>query len=388
MKKNTASQKIGAQMVSASDGSAFTGTVTVYVCGDAGTQAIGSVGSGICTHEGNGYHTYAPSQAETNYDLIAFTFIGTGAIPATVQLYTQMDANVLSVAGTAQTANDMSGDIDTLLTRVVGTLATGTHNPQTGDAYAVVNSGTFGNSAIKTQLADIHDTDLPAVKTDTAAILADTGTDGVVVPQAQADKVWGTTARTLTAGTNIVLAKGTGVTGLNDLAAADVRTAVGLATANLDTQLAALPTDADVNAACDTAVVDGALATAANLALVKSDTAAILADTGTDGVVVAAASKTGYAVGTGGIVAGSFASGALDAAALNADAVDELWDEQIGDSTITARQALKVFLAALAGKLTGAATATITIRNTADTVNVIVATVDADGNRSAVTLTV
>lgn len=88
MIKNTASQKVGVQMVSATDGSAFTGAVTVSVTGDAGTQATGSVGSGACTHEGNGYHTYAPAQAETNYDLIAFTFTGSGAIPATVQVYT------------------------------------------------------------------------------------------------------------------------------------------------------------------------------------------------------------------------------------------------------------------------------------------------------------
>jgi hypothetical protein len=87
MKKNTASQVIGAQMVSASDGSAFTGAVTVSVTGDGGTQAAGSVGSGACTHEGNGFHTYAPAQAETNYDHIAFTFTGTGAIPATLQVY-------------------------------------------------------------------------------------------------------------------------------------------------------------------------------------------------------------------------------------------------------------------------------------------------------------
>jgi hypothetical protein len=88
MIKNTAGQAIGAQMVSASDGSAFTGAVTCYVCGDGGTQAAGSVGSGACTHEGNGYHTYAPAQAETNYSLIAFTFTGSGAIPATVQVET------------------------------------------------------------------------------------------------------------------------------------------------------------------------------------------------------------------------------------------------------------------------------------------------------------
>jgi hypothetical protein len=85
MRKNIAGQKVGAQLVSASDGAAFTGAVTVYVTIDAATQAIGTVGSGAATHEGNGYHTYAPSQAETNGTLIAFTFIGTGAVPATVQ---------------------------------------------------------------------------------------------------------------------------------------------------------------------------------------------------------------------------------------------------------------------------------------------------------------
>lgn len=88
MKKNVVGQKIGAQLLLASDGSAFTGSVTVYVTVDAGTQSVGSVGSGACTHEGNGYHTYAPSQAETNGDLVAFTFTGTGAIPVTVQVYT------------------------------------------------------------------------------------------------------------------------------------------------------------------------------------------------------------------------------------------------------------------------------------------------------------
>lgn len=104
MIKNQAGQKVGAQMTSATDGSNFTGTVTVYVTGDAGTQAIGSVGSGICTHEGNGYHTYAPSQAETNYDLAAFTFIGTGAITVTKEYPTltvsQQTAISVSGAGT------------------------------------------------------------------------------------------------------------------------------------------------------------------------------------------------------------------------------------------------------------------------------------------------
>lgn len=86
---NTASQSIGAQMITAADGTAFTGSVTVSVTIDSGTQATGTVGSGACAHEGNGYHSYRPSQAETNGAHIAFTFTGTGAIPATVQVFTR-----------------------------------------------------------------------------------------------------------------------------------------------------------------------------------------------------------------------------------------------------------------------------------------------------------
>lgn len=116
MLKNVASQKIGAQLVSATDGSAFTGSVTVYVTGDAGTQAAGSVGAGACTHEGNGYHTYAPAQAETNYDLVAFTFTGTGAVPATVQVYPIPEAgllsNVIQISGDSGAADVLESILD------------------------------------------------------------------------------------------------------------------------------------------------------------------------------------------------------------------------------------------------------------------------------------
>lgn len=96
MKRNVAGQKIGAQIVSATDGSAFTGAVTVYVTKDAGTQAIGTVGSGAATHEGNGYHTYSPSQSETDGNLVAFTFVASGAVPVTVQV--AMSSEVWDVA--------------------------------------------------------------------------------------------------------------------------------------------------------------------------------------------------------------------------------------------------------------------------------------------------
>lgn len=145
MKKNVSGQKVGCQLVSATDGSAFTSAVTVAVTGDAGTQATGSVGSGACAHEGLGLHTYAPAQAETNYDYIAFTFTGTGAVPQTVHIYPLpttgilapatagrtlvvdaaglADANAVKVgptgSGTAQTARDIGASV--LLSSGTGT---------------------------------------------------------------------------------------------------------------------------------------------------------------------------------------------------------------------------------------------------------------------------
>lgn len=68
--------------------------------------------------------------------------------------------------------------------------------------------------------------------------------------------VWAVGTRLLTAGTNIVLAKGVGVTGFNDLDAAGVRTAVGLASANLDTQLAAIDDFLDTEIAAIKAKTD------------------------------------------------------------------------------------------------------------------------------------
>jgi hypothetical protein len=135
--KNTAGQTIGAQLISATDGSAFTGAVTVAVTGDGGTQATGSVGSGACTHEGNGFHTYAPAQAETDYDHVAFTFTGTGAVPVTIQIYTTF--------------------------------------PQTGDSFTRLGAPAG---------ASVSD-DIATAGGNIDLILADTGTDGVLISMAQ-----------------------------------------------------------------------------------------------------------------------------------------------------------------------------------------------------------
>jgi len=111
------------------------------------------------------------------------------------------------------------------------------------------------------------------------------------------------------------------------------------------------------------------------------------------------------ALGAGSITAATIATGAIDADALAADAVSEIQSglataaalatvgadvlavfDQAIEGSLSARQSMRLFLSALAGKLSGAATTTISIRDTGDTKDRIIATVDADGNRTAMTL--
>jgi hypothetical protein len=160
-----------------------------------------------------------------------------------------------------------------------------------------------------------------------------------------AGNVWTNATRTLSAGTNIVLAKGTGVTGFTDLDAAGVRMAVGLASANLDTQLTAIDDFLDTEVAAIKAKTDQMVFTTAN----RLDSTVI--------------DKTGF----------SLAAAGLDSVAI--------------ETGLNARQALSLTTAASVGRLSGAATTTVTILGAGVATTRAVATVDADGNRTAITLT-
>lgn len=265
MKKNVASQVVGAQMVSATDGSAFTGSVTCYVTGDGGTQAAGSVGSGACTHEGNGFHTYAPAQAETNYDHVAFTFTGSGAVPATVQIYTSFPqtgdnyARLGAPAG-ASIAADIAGvqsDTNDIQTRIPAALVSGRIDASIGAmASGVVTATAIAADAIGASelaadaVAEIADAVWDEVLSghltagSTGEALNASGSAGdpwtTALPGAysagQAGYIIGTNLNA-TVSSRLASASYTA-----PLDAAGTRSAVGLASANLDTQLDALPT--------------------------------------------------------------------------------------------------------------------------------------------------
>jgi hypothetical protein len=74
-----------------------------------------------------------------------------------------------------------------------------------------------------------------------------------------------------------------------------------------------------------------------------------------------------------------------EAMALTGAAVDAVLDEVV-EGTITFREYLRLFAAALFSRSSGGGTATIVFRDRANTKDRITATVDVDGNRTAVTV--
>jgi hypothetical protein len=80
MIKNKANQNVHFRLFSTTDGAAVTsGTTTVYVIGDASAE---TTGAGTITHVGHGVWRYVPPQAETNYDVVTYTAINSGAMVA------------------------------------------------------------------------------------------------------------------------------------------------------------------------------------------------------------------------------------------------------------------------------------------------------------------
>ena len=191
------------------------------------------------------------------------------------------------------------------------------------------------------------------------------------------------------------------------------------------------PAGASVSAdiAAVKAVDDAIKAKTDNLPAAPASTTNITAATGitltpTTGLGNQTANITGNlsgsvgSVAANGITSTSIATDAINAAAVKADAVTKIQNGLATPTNITAaagialssgerttladaildrtngatanytlRQALEVMLSVLAGKLSGAATATITIRDINDTKNVLVVSTDSSGNRTALTIT-
>lgn len=104
---------------------------------------------------------------------------------------------------------------------------------------------------------------------------------------------------------------------------------------------------------------------------------------------IAADAITAAKIADDAIGADQLATDAIGADALAASGLAEIsgavWDEVV-DGTTTAAESVRLQNAAMGGKASGLGTATAVYRDLADTKDRIDATVDADGNRTAVTL--
>lgn len=148
MIRDVSGQIIGAQMTSLTDGAPFTGAVTVYVTIDGGAQTLGATGSGACTHEGNGYHTYLPTQAETDGSQIAFTFLASGAVTTTVQVYPFTDLLTASLSQLLAIKTKTDYLPSATAGAAGGVFIAGTNAPVTitgaGDALTLLSTGSSG----------------------------------------------------------------------------------------------------------------------------------------------------------------------------------------------------------------------------------------------------
>lgn len=125
----------------------------------------------------------------------------------------------------------------------------------------------------------------------------------------------------------------------------------------------------------------------AQLAAIKAETASILEDTGTTIPATLATIDNEIAVIDGNVdsvLDDTGTSGVL----LSTSALTSIFDDETVVGSYTMRDLLTIMSAALAGKLSGGGTTTLTFRSVDDTSDVIVTTVDANKNRTNVVITV
>jgi len=330
LRKNVAGQKVPFVLVNASTGAALTGaTVTAKITLDGAAQATAS---GTVAELAGGQYVWSPAQADTNANSLGVLFTATSAIPVGFTIFpTSADptdsvrlgltalpnatagstggvgtvdannaikvqsgtgtgqisitsgvvsANTTQLSGTAQTARDLGAQLDaTVSSRLAsasisltgGAVTVGTNNDKSGyslsaagvqavwDALtsALTTVGSIGkllvdniNATISSRLASAgYSAPLDAAGTRSALGLAsanlDTQLDALPTAAENASAVRSNLTTELGRIDVAISTRGTGTA----LDAAGVRSAIGLAAANLDTQIDALPTAAENAAA-------------------------------------------------------------------------------------------------------------------------------------------
>lgn len=171
--------------------------------------------------------------------------------------------------------------------------------------------------------------------------------------------------------------------GLSTLNAAGVRTAIGLSSANLDTQLDAMPT------ASENAIATWDLATAGHTTSGTFGAAAVAA--GSAGDPWSTSLPGAYGAGTAGYIVGTnlnatvSSRSAFDPSATGVKLTSAGLDLVVIETGLNARQALSVIASANGGVLSGADTGSVIIKGAGVATTRITATTDSTG-RPTVTL--
>lgn len=320
------------------------------------------------------------TSTEMNADTVAVIVktSSSGAKTTPIVLYPAEAAdiivNVKKVNGTDQTAGDLAAmvtAVDDFLDTEIAAIKAKTDNlpADPADASDIAASFTTVNGKLDA-IDDYVDSEVAAIKAKTDNLPAAPAATGDIPSAATiAAAVWdrltsalttvGSIGKLLVDNVNQTISSRASQSSLNSL------------DDYVDSEVA------DIKAKTDLIPSDPADASdvAAAFAAVNSKLDAI--DDYVDSEVAAIKAKTDL------IPASPAATGDIPSASSVADALLDRTDGV--EAGWTPRQALRVILAALAGKLSGAGTGSVAIRDVGDTKDRIAATVDADGNRSAVT---
>lgn len=259
MKRNVSGQHVAAQLIAKADGSNVTaGTTSVTVTGDGGIQ---TAGAGVVTHKGGGQWDYEPTQGETDFAHVAFQFSNAAAVTALAQAFPSfpqtgdsfarlgapVGASISADLASVKTqAAAIEVDTQDLQSRVPASLVGGRIDASVGAMAAdVVTAAALAADALD-EVGDAVWTeqigDHSGVAGSAAAVLEQAWSvigEVVVVT----DKLNETLEDDLGVHRFTTNALEQGPTGGGGLDAAGVRAAVGLASANLDTQLGAIVAD-------------------------------------------------------------------------------------------------------------------------------------------------
>ncbi len=247
---------------------------------------------------------------------------------------------------------------------LVDTLTTYTGNTvQTGDSYAIVNSGTHGNAAIKGYVDDIGVAGAGLTAADDAILTAIAALNNI----AAAD-VWAVATRVLTAGTNIQLPSN----GLANISAWTVAI-TGNITGNLSGSVGSIATGGIVAASFGAGAIDAAA--------IATDAFGALELAAGAGSEIASAVRTELTTELARIDAA--VSTRATPAQVNAEVLDVMNVDTLIDGK-TFVQSQQYVSAVVLGRISGAGTGTEVFKGLDESTTRVTITVDSVGNRTDV----